>query len=137
MESLLSQQRREIQSPCTTQGLRLSLLAASLNEIITQGESGKTYQLSIWKIAYSAFYRTHCQKLLAVIQFCCKKLHESLLQRCVYMAKFLVEVISDLDELWARYLSTDVPLLDFFKTQTLTLCSSKLHAVFGILDAAN
>lgn len=37
---------------------------------------------------------------------CCstvKKLHESPLQLCVYVAKFLVEVIGDLDEIFACY----------------------------------
>lgn len=71
----------------------------------------------------------HCintlpDKIFAVIQLNCKKLHESPSQRCVHVAKFLVEVISDLDEMCARYLSTDVPLLEF-KTQILIGCSLK------------
>lgn len=33
-------------------------------------------------------------------------------QRCVYVAKFLVELICALDEICARYSSTGVPLLD-------------------------
>lgn len=35
--------------------------------------------------------------------FYCKKLHESPLQLCVYVAKLLVEVIGDLDEIFACY----------------------------------
>lgn len=47
------------------------------------------------------------------------------MQRCVYVAKFLVEVVSDPDEICARYLSTDVPLLDF-NIKTLYWHSSKI-----------
>lgn len=97
------------------------------NEIKTQGGSWNHIRFPFEKClcmqAYSTVL-THCQKLFAVIQLNCKKLHESPSQRCEHVAKFLVEVISDLDEMCARYLSTDVPLLEL-KTQILIWCSSK------------
>lgn len=49
------------------------------------------------------------------------KIHESPPQHCVHVAKFLAEVISDLDEIRARYSSPDMPLLDFENTNIYLL----------------
>lgn len=52
------------------------------------------------------------------------------------MAKFLAEVISDLDENCARYLSTDVPLLGF-KNAKSNLVQLKAGSSPWHLNAAN
>lgn len=47
------------------------------------------------------------------------------MQRCVCVAKFLAEVISDLYEICACYLSTGVLLLDFDNTKSPDVLKKK------------